>query len=116
MAREIGDVQVVENGSLKIGALASIVLGVPIYALNVEYVRFLRMFDRGITGGITNTIGWFAEFVSVSISNPAIGFDMAALTFRRAVMEYGVYAFGVSIVVAGVVTVILIEGVTRVRN
>lgn len=116
MARKIGNVTVLtRKGTLKIGTLVSVLIGVPIYTVAQGLTAGIGFVGGGFSTLIKNASSWVTRFVSVGLSSPAAGFRMAETSFSGAIVSYGVGAFIVSVVIAIVTTWILAEGVNRVR-
>jgi hypothetical protein len=115
MARRIGGETVVKDGKILWGTLFSVLFGVPIYTVALEYQRTIALYTAGFTTAIENVTGWLARFVDISLSGPRLGFQFANASASRAVQGFGLAGFAVAVAVASVTVWIIIEGVTRVR-
>ena len=114
MARKIGGVVVLDGTTVKWGTIASIVVGAPMYALAVGYVKNLRTLLSGFEVAASGVLGWAATFVSNPLNYAATGFRLAQTSFTREVGAFGIASFLVAVIVAIATSWIVLVGVTRV--
>jgi len=107
-------IEVTEEGSVKTGALLSVVVGGPLYAWILEGEAWINFAGRTVTRVWSGIFAFTARWIETLIGAPEAGFAAANRTFALAVSDFGVAAYIVSIIVASAVVALILVGVTRV--
>lgn len=78
---KIGGVTVARGGTIRWGALLSVLLGAPIYALEISVIGTLETWRRGIGDAVRGFTEWVVVFISTPLDGVALAFRTAEATF-----------------------------------
>lgn len=114
MPVEIGGVTVAEGGSVRWGALLSVIVSGPIYAVYTGWIDGIHLFGGGIRSGISGVGEFFEDLIAGFFRGAAYAIEVGWSAFLADVRgTFGIFTF---VIVAGVTALTIYGMLIGVRR